>query len=57
MQVMPFVLRRTKAQVLQDLPPKIIQDIYCDMSPLQVERVVGRWRRRHGFFPTRFGVP
>lgn len=38
-QVMPFVLRRTKAQVLQDLPPKIIQDIFCDMSPLQVGRV------------------
>ncbi|GAX73980.1 hypothetical protein CEUSTIGMA_g1430.t1 [Chlamydomonas eustigma] len=34
-QVMPFVLRRTKAQVLHDLPPKIIQDIYCDMSSLQ----------------------
>ena len=33
---MPFILRRTKAQVLHDLPPKIIQDIYCDMSPLQV---------------------
>lgn len=34
-QIMPFVMRRTKAQVLSDLPPKIIQDIYCDMSPLQ----------------------
>lgn len=33
--VMPFVLRRTKAQVLQDLPPKIIQDVYCTLSPLQ----------------------
>ncbi|KAG1666532.1 hypothetical protein FOA52_014429 [Chlamydomonas sp. UWO 241] len=36
-QVMPFVLRRTKAQVLHDLPPKIIQDVYCDMSPLQAQ--------------------
>ena len=34
-QVMPFVLRRTKDQVLSDLPPKTIQDIVCDLSPLQ----------------------
>ncbi|KAJ9524538.1 hypothetical protein QJQ45_024108, partial [Haematococcus lacustris] len=48
-QVMPFVLRRTKAQVrsvaaaaaapfpqvLSDLPPKILQDVYCALSPLQ----------------------
>ncbi|MEW5318821.1 MAG: hypothetical protein WDW38_010008 [Sanguina aurantia] len=33
--VMPFVLRRTKAQVLQDLPPKIIQDVHCTLSSLQ----------------------
>lgn len=25
-----------KEDVLQDLPPKIIQDYYCDLSPLQV---------------------
>ncbi|XP_046551692.1 LOW QUALITY PROTEIN: TATA-binding protein-associated factor 172-like [Haliotis rubra] len=36
-QVLPFVLRRLKEDVLQDLPPKIIQDYYCDLSPLQVE--------------------
>lgn len=35
MQVMPFVLRRTKDQVLKDLPPKIIQDIYVEPSALQ----------------------
>lgn len=35
-QVMPFLLRRTKDEVLADLPPKIIQDRYCDMSPLQL---------------------
>eukprot|EP00889_Picochlorum_renovo_P000495 jgi/Picre1/27525/NNA_000492.t1 len=35
-QVMPFILRRTKDQVLKDLPPKIIQDIMCDPSPLQL---------------------
>jgi hypothetical protein len=32
---MPFVLRRTKQQVLKDLPPKIITDVYCDLTPLQ----------------------
>lgn len=34
-QVMPFILRRTKDQVLKDLPPKVIQDITCDQSELQ----------------------
>ena len=34
-QVLPFVLRRMKEEVLHDLPPKIIQDYYCDLSPLQ----------------------
>ena len=29
---LPFILRRTKAQVLQDLPPKIISDIPCALS-------------------------
>ncbi len=33
--LLPFVLRRTKGQVLADLPPKIITDIYCDLSDLQ----------------------
>ena len=32
---MPFMLRRTKEQVLKDLPPKIIQDIYVELSPFQ----------------------
>lgn len=35
-QVLPFLLRRMKEDVLQDLPPKIIQDYYCTLSPLQV---------------------
>eukprot|EP01122_Echinamoeba_exundans_P015071 TRINITY_DN7005_c0_g1_i1.p1 TRINITY_DN7005_c0_g1~~TRINITY_DN7005_c0_g1_i1.p1 ORF type:complete len:1810 (-),score=400.65 TRINITY_DN7005_c0_g1_i1:40-5469(-) len=35
-QVLPFVLRRLKEDVLQDLPPKIIQDVPIDLSPLQV---------------------
>ncbi|XP_042034375.1 TATA-binding protein-associated factor BTAF1-like isoform X1 [Salvia splendens] len=36
-QVMPFLLRRTKAEVLSDLPEKIIQDRYCDLSPVQLK--------------------
>jgi SNF2 family DNA or RNA helicase len=32
---MPFILRRTKAQVLQDLPPKIVTDVLCKMSSIQ----------------------
>ena len=35
-QVLPFLLRRLKEEVLHDLPPKIIQDTYCNLSPLQV---------------------
>lgn len=34
-QALPFLLRRMKENVLNDLPPKIIQDYYCDVSPLQ----------------------
>lgn len=34
-QVLPFLLRRLKEQVLNDLPPKIIQNYYCDLSDLQ----------------------
>jgi len=36
-QVLPFLLRRMKEDVLHDLPPKIIQDYYCQMTPLQSE--------------------
>ncbi|EJD46099.1 SNF2 superfamily chromatin remodeling protein [Auricularia subglabra TFB-10046 SS5] len=34
-QVLPFLLRRLKEDVLNDLPPKIIQDYTCDLSDLQ----------------------
>ena len=34
-QVLPFLLRRLKEDVLDDLPPKIIQDYHCDLSDLQ----------------------
>ncbi|XP_048324850.2 TATA-binding protein-associated factor BTAF1 isoform X2 [Ziziphus jujuba] len=36
-QVMPFLLRRTKDEVLSDLPEKIIQDRYCDLSHVQLK--------------------
>lgn len=36
-QVLPFLLRRLKEDVLSDLPPKIIQDYYCELSDLQRE--------------------
>ena len=29
------MLRRLKEDVLHDLPPKIIQDYYCELSPVQ----------------------
>ena len=31
----PFILRRTKKQVLHDLPPKTEQTIHCEMAPEQ----------------------
>lgn len=36
-QVLPFLLRRMKEDVLDDLPPKITQDYYCELSQLQVQ--------------------
>ena len=33
--VRPFVLRRTKAQVLTELPPKIVDKRYCELTPEQ----------------------
>ena len=34
-RVAPFILRRTKQEVLKDLPPKVIQDYECSMPPSQ----------------------
>ncbi len=31
----PFILRRTKSQVLRDLPPKLEQTLYCELEPKQ----------------------
>jgi len=36
-QTLPFILRRLKEDVLEDLPPKILQDYYCYLSPLQTQ--------------------
>lgn len=36
-QTLPFILRRMKEDVLDDLPPKITQDYVCELSPLQVK--------------------
>lgn len=35
-QVLPFILRRLKDDVLSELPPKIMQDYYCNLTPLQM---------------------
>jgi len=35
--IRPFILRRTKAQVLKDLPPKTEQVLYCTLNPSQRE--------------------
>ena len=34
-QILPFVLRRMKEDVLHDLPPKIIQDYECELYDIQ----------------------
>ena len=34
-QVKPFILRRKKNDVIKDLPPKIENNIYIDLNPLQ----------------------
>ena len=34
-RVLPFILRRLKQDVLQDLPEKITQDYLCPLTPLQ----------------------
>ncbi|KAI9812170.1 MAG: TATA-binding protein-associated factor mot1 [Pycnora praestabilis] len=46
-QVLPFLLRRLKEEVLNDLPPKIIQNYYCDLSDLQ-RRLFEDFQRKEG---------
>lgn len=43
-QVLPFVLRREKVEVLADLPPKIVTDLLCDLTPEQ-RRLHEMWER------------
>lgn len=45
-QVLPFLLRRIKEDVLTDLPPKITQDLLCELSPLQ-ERLYEDFSKSH----------
>ncbi|XP_059619603.1 TATA-binding protein-associated factor 172 [Phlebotomus argentipes] len=45
-QVLPFLLRRVKEDVLTDLPPKITQDLLCELSPLQ-ERLYEDFSKTH----------
>ncbi|CAH0723161.1 unnamed protein product, partial [Brenthis ino] len=45
-QVLPFLLRRVKEDVLRELPPKITQDYYCELSPLQ-RRLYEHFSREH----------
>jgi TATA-binding protein-associated factor len=45
-QVLPFLLRRVKEDVLKDLPPKITQDLLCELSPLQ-ERLYEDFSKAH----------
>ena len=41
--VFPFILRRTKEHVAKELPPKMEQTYFCDMSPAQ-QKVYNHWR-------------
>lgn len=45
-QVLPFLLRRVKEDVLTDLPPKITQDLLCELSALQ-QRLYEDFSREH----------
>jgi superfamily II DNA or RNA helicase len=46
--VRPFLLRRTKAQVLPDLPEKVEEGLSCDMAPDQAELYQASLRQRGG---------
>lgn len=46
-QVLPFLLRRLKEEVLNDLPPKILQNYYCDLSELQ-KKLFDDFNKRQG---------
>jgi SNF2 family DNA or RNA helicase len=35
LQIVPFVLRRTKDEVARELPPKVVMDLHCPLTELQ----------------------
>lgn len=41
--IFPFILRRTKQEVAQELPPKVENLFYCEMLPEQ-RKLYDRWR-------------
>lgn len=43
LRVMPFLLRRTKEEVVKDLPEKVETDDWCDLSPEQAELYQSVW--------------
>ena len=47
--IKPFLLRRTKAQVATDLPPKIEDVLYCEMEPEQ-KKVYEAFRNKYRDF-------
>lgn len=46
-QVLPFLLRRLKDDVLDDLPPKIIQDVECELGAVQ-KQLYDDYQKRQG---------
>jgi superfamily II DNA or RNA helicase len=44
-QTAPYILRRTKAVVAPELPPKIEQTVYCDLPPAQAA-LYREWQER-----------
>jgi len=43
LRVMPFLLRRTKEEVVKELPDKVETDDWCDLSPEQAELYQSVW--------------
>ena len=39
-QIAPFVLRRTKEEVLQELPPKVEMELICPLTELQQQEYI-----------------
>ncbi|MGA2051969.1 MAG: DEAD/DEAH box helicase [Opitutales bacterium] len=55
-QAAPYVLRRVKAQVAPELPPKLEQTVFCEFEPRQAELYARvRDRAREAFFQLAMG--